>query len=155
MTSQLRVPSQVVTATLTSLQAAGRRNAEGLVLWLGRRADGRIDIVEAFVPEYESDCDYFYISPESMKAILAHLRNTGTFLAAQVHSHPADAFHSLADDERAIVRHRGALSIVIPRFGSTTTVDTFLDDAAIFCLSRENLWMELNAQDTSAAVAVI
>jgi len=35
-------------------------------------------------------------------------------VAAQVHSHPDEAFHSKGDDEWAIVRHEGALSIVVP-----------------------------------------
>lgn len=36
---------------------------------------------------------------------------------ARIHSHPADAFHSAADDANPALTHEGALSIVVPFFG--------------------------------------
>ena len=73
-------------------------------------------IVEAYVPEQEAEVDYFHIPPSGMMALMAHLRERRLGLAAQVHSHPARAFHSLADDKWAIVRHEGAMSrSAVPR----------------------------------------
>jgi hypothetical protein len=37
--------------------------------------------------------------------------------AARIHSHPAEAFHSPADDANPILVHEGALSIVVPFLG--------------------------------------
>jgi hypothetical protein len=36
---------------------------------------------------------------------------------ARIHSHPAEAFHSRADDANPVLTHEGALSIVVPFFG--------------------------------------
>lgn len=36
---------------------------------------------------------------------------------ARIHSHPAEAFHSPADDANPVLTHEGALSIVVPFFG--------------------------------------
>jgi hypothetical protein len=36
---------------------------------------------------------------------------------ARIHSHPAEAFHSRADDANPVLTHEGALSVVVPFFG--------------------------------------
>jgi hypothetical protein len=62
-----------------------------------------------------------------------------------VHSHPAKAFHSRADDEWAIVRHEGALSLVVPDFASRTSADSFATDIAAFVLTSSNEWAEIKS----------
>lgn len=151
---QLNVPAAIVERTLNSLRDAGSRNSEGVVLWLGRRTSG-VDIVEAYIPHYESERDFFWIPRDSMAALLRHLGQTQTFLAAQVHSHPGLAFHSEADDRWAIVRHVGALSLVVPRFAASTTPKTFLTDIAAFSLSSRNQWTELDKADTERLVKMV
>jgi hypothetical protein len=42
----------------------------------------------------------------------------GELLAAQIHAHPGRAYHSGADDQLALVRLPGGLSIVVPDFAS-------------------------------------
>lgn len=151
---ELRVPPEVVATTLTSLRAAGARNAEGVVLWLGRRDSG-IEVVEAYVPEYESEHDFFAIPRDAMAELLRHLGRTQTFLAAQVHSHPRHAFHSEADDTWAIVRHVGALSLVVPWFAAATSIDTFVADIAAFSLSPQNKWLELDPEAVKGLIRIV
>lgn len=64
-------------------------------------------------------------------------------VAAQVHSHPREAFHSKADDRWAIVRHEGALSLVVPNFAIGTMVSTFLDDTKVYRFSASAQWVEV------------
>lgn len=64
-------------------------------------------------------------------------------IVAQVHSHPEEAFHSSADDDWAVIRHEGALSLVVPYFAARTTVETFARDLAAFVLSSRNHWTEI------------
>jgi len=151
----LEITQSSVEQTLHSLQQAGNRDAEGVVLWLGRRQGGLIRVVEAYVPEYESDYDYFSIPRDSMALLLRHLGVTKTFLAAQVHSHPRRAFHSKADDEWAIVRHVGALSLVVPNFASTTTTTTFIRDIAAFSLNEHNEWIEIPPPETRRIITIV
>lgn len=148
MNDVLTIPLEVVKQTLAALKASGIQRHEGVVLWLGRRAPAaRVVVVEAYVPDHEADDDHFRIPPESMTTLLRHLGHTNTFLAAQVHSHPGEAFHSRADDRWAIVRHLGALSVVIPDFATTTAAETFVNDCAAFRLSERNTWDELSDDD--------
>lgn len=42
----------------------------------------------------------------------------GELLAGQIHAHPGRAYHSGADDELALIRLAGGLSIVVPHFAN-------------------------------------
>lgn len=138
---KLKVPIDVVSATLAHLKSDGGQAREGVVLWLGRRAISHVDVVAALRPEQDAGADMFRIPPASMSAIMARLRNEDLMIGAQVHSHPQNAFHSAADDAWAIVRHVGALSLVVPFFGLKTTLASFFDHSAVFVLSAEDKWV--------------
>ena len=137
------VPAPVAAQTLRELRRAGADNRERVVLWLGARSGNSVNVSEAFVPLQEADEDYFWIPPRGMSELLSHLRQNRLMTAAQVHSHPEHAFHSEADDRWAIVRHEGALSLVVPFFGLNTTEESFVGDAAVFQLSKSNSWLEV------------
>jgi proteasome lid subunit RPN8/RPN11 len=137
------VPALVVTQTLRELRRAGADNRERVVLWLGAWSGNSVNVSEAFVPLQEADEDYFWIPPRGMSELLSHLRQNRLMTAAQVHSHPEHAFHSEADDRWAIVRHEGALSLVVPFFGLNTTEENFIEAAAVFQLSKSNRWLEV------------
>ncbi|WP_316213766.1 MULTISPECIES: hypothetical protein [unclassified Bradyrhizobium] len=104
-------------------------------------------IVEAFIPEYTARADVFRIPPASMTALMVHLRSQKLALAAQVHSHPKLAFHSETDDKWAIVRHEGALSIVVPHFAKGVTAANFIEKTATFRLSAEDRWLPVLPYD--------
>src|SRR5437763_818131 len=83
----------------------------------------------------------FHIPPAGMTALHAELRRGRLMVAAQVHSHPGPAFHSKADDRWAIVRHEGALSLVVPDFAVNTTVSNFLDRSKVYRFSASAEWV--------------
>lgn len=136
--SQLNVAKTVVT-----LQRSGQQRHEGIVLWLGRRDGNHINIAEVYEPAHVAKADYFHIPSEGMKALQAELRTKRLMIAAQVHSHPMEAFHSKADDTWAVIRHVGAVSIVLPFFAGETNPDTFFEHAAVFQLSAANQWIQV------------
>jgi hypothetical protein len=142
----LTCPRGIVETSLASLRKAGAKEQEGIILWLAGRANPQL-IVEAYVPQHVAEIDRFWISCEAMIGMLNHLRTTRKSVAAQVHSHPNLAFHSWADDEYAIPRHAGALSIVVPFFGTRTTVVDFQQSSAFFALSPEGKWQPVDAPD--------
>lgn len=137
--SRIKVGRNVVAATIERLQDGGRIGHERAVLWLGEGAH-RID--ELYEPRQRTRADQFYFDGQSMQMLFAHLREKRLRVLAQVHSHPGRAFHSEADDEWAIVRHVGALSLVLPRFAQEATVGNFLSLAATYVLSFGNYWEE-------------
>lgn len=151
---RLRVPTDALNLTISSMRAAGGRRSEGVVLWLGRNEGNTLSICEVYVPDYLAASDFFYIPPPAMSELLGHLGHTETMIAAQVHSHPKDAFHSEADGRWAIVRHEGALSLVLPRFAVDTTAANFMDRVAAFRLNASNAWTEIPRFDLDSIMEV-
>jgi proteasome lid subunit RPN8/RPN11 len=143
MMIKILVPTVIVEQTLAELQTAGTQGHERVVLWLGSKSDNKTEIKEVFVPLQQNASDYFRIPREGMAELMKHLRESNLIIAAQVHSHPAEAFHSQADDYWAIVRHVGALSLVLPYFALRTDRESFAVDAAPFELSETNEWIEV------------
>lgn len=132
-----------VAATLGHLREAGDHHQECVVLWLGRPSEQGIEVVDVYRPEQRAAADMFHIPPDSMAALRATLRRDRVMVAAQVHSHPHEAFHSRADDRWAIVRHVGALSLVVPEFAAHTHVGTFLEHTKVFRFSPSAQWREV------------
>lgn len=154
MQCRVRIASDVVDDTLELLRAAGSSRHEGIVLWLGSDREGAVCVREAYVPVHTSGSDYFHIPPGGMDQLLNHLDSTGTFVAAQVHSHPFEAFHSQADDAWAIVRHCGALSLVVPYFAFGTDSKNFLARVAAFRLSAADEWERIEPSTLSRVLEI-
>lgn len=129
--------------TLQILRASGKRNSEGIVLWLGRRGLDGISVEKVWSPPHRAGTLFFEIPEAAMTQLFKELRSSRQMIAAQVHSHPREAFHSQADDSLAVVRHVGALSLVIPYFARDTDVESFSADAANFVLTASNEWIEI------------
>ena len=134
-------PSDVIHTTLELLRKAGRDGHEGIVLWLGHRVDDHIPVTDAYQPLHTSKADMFHITPAGMNALHNELRPRRLMVAAQVHTHPGRAYHSEADDRWAIVRHVGALSLVLPHFAFDTTVEAFLKTAKVYRFSENGSWL--------------
>lgn len=141
--SMLQIPSALIAETVNHLRAA--RHSERVVLWLGRRQADVVCVCEVFVPIQIADADYFRIPSDGMDALFGHMRTSRLIVAGQVHTHPREAFHSPVDDEWAIVRHEGGLSLVVPRFCQMTTAATFVDDAKVYRLDADDTFVEVPA----------
>ena len=152
MTLPTLVPTWVVAASLDILKDAGTARRECVVLWLGRREATCINVIEAYKPEQIAAEDFFQLPRTSITALFEVLRSRGLMVAAQVHTHPAQAFHSAADDQWAIVRHVDALSLVLPYFARDVGVSSFFGEAAVFRLSSENEWCQVPRADVGRYV---
>jgi hypothetical protein len=149
MTLPMLVPTAVIATSLDILKEAGNKRRECVVLWLGRRDATEISVVEAYRPEQIAAKDFFRLPRSSIVTLFEALRRGGLMVAAQVHTHPTQAFHSAADDRWAIVRHVDALSLVLPYFARNTRLSSFFDDAAVFRLSADNEWREVPRADVA------
>jgi proteasome lid subunit RPN8/RPN11 len=152
MTLPMLVPTRVLAASLDILKDAGHARRECVVLWLGRREIAETTVVEAYRPEQVAAEDFFQLPRSSIAALFDVLRSRGLMVAAQVHTHPAQAFHSAADDQWAIVRHIDALSLVLPYFARDVGVSSFFAEAAVFRLSSENDWCQVPRADVARYV---
>jgi proteasome lid subunit RPN8/RPN11 len=143
-------PPKVIDETIGHLKAAGEVQRECLVLWLGRRLDDSLNVVIAHRPEQQAWRDRFVVDAAEMAALKALLRKDRLMIAGQVHSHPKEAFHSLADDRGAFIRHQGALSFVLPYFARDVLVSSFLTDAALYELDENNRWILVPSEGVRA-----
>jgi hypothetical protein len=118
---EVTVTADVVTSTLETLQAYGHHGCEGLVLWLGNISEQSAYVLRVLIPEQNSisseDGVGYFVEGDTLFRLNRVLASSGLRLIAQVHSHPAHAYHSEADDRYAIVTAEGGLSLVVPNFG--------------------------------------
>jgi hypothetical protein len=63
----------------------------------------------------------------------------GELLAGQIHAHPGAAYHSGADDELALVRLPGGLSIVVPDFARAPLRPR---SWSVYRLGRDGSWRQ-------------
>jgi hypothetical protein len=118
------VPMELVDQTLEPLQAAGREGWEAFVLWGGRLdpAGERLEFVSAYFPEQTTTRSdeglLVLVEGEALFRVNRVFYQEGLILAAQVHSHPTDAYHSETDDAYPLMTLIGGLSAVVPDFGN-------------------------------------
>ena len=141
--------------TIAVLRRGGERGEERVALWLSSAAHHKpAAIIEVYEPDQIAEVDYFRLPPVSMRSLLDHLRSTRRRIVAQIHTHPGRAFHSEVDAEWAIVRHVGALSLVLPYFAATTTFENFLEEVMTYEYSADGDWMHCPNGGLGARVKV-
>lgn len=133
------IPTDTLNQTLQYLKMIGREKREAFALWLGSRTDNKIK--EVYIPEYNSGRNYYQITESGNDELFKYLREKKVMVLAQIHTHPNEAFHSLADDRMATVSHVGGLSFVLPDFGEETSKDNFTEQAKVYRLSQSGDWI--------------
>lgn len=155
MISKLQVKVSVLSDTLRFLHQSGLRNSEGVVLWLGQRTKELSIVTHVYQPIHRAAADFFHIPKEGMAHLMGYMDEHTVSVVAQVHSHPHEAFHSTADNQWAIVRHIGALSLVLPDFARNTTNHNFMDLAATFRLDATNHWVQVQQHALAKYLEVV
>ncbi|MGE0093062.1 MAG: hypothetical protein AB7M05_13810 [Alphaproteobacteria bacterium] len=147
---------EVLRETISILRMGGQRGEERVALWLSTAAVRKPAIVtEVYEPDQIADFDYFRLPPGSMRSLMAHLGSTRRRIVAQIHTHPGRAFHSKVDDEWAIIRHVGALSLVLPRFAAKTTPENFLVKVKTYEYSPTGKWQHRRNIGSSGRVEIV
>lgn len=149
------VPRQVMDDGQNFLRAVGATGREGMVLWVGRREGPTFTVTNLVVPEQRGlrtrDGVCVIVDADELRRLNLELYQHSMQLVAQVHSHPGRAFHSSTDDEFAIARTIGALSLVVPDFA----VRPFsLSDCATYRLSAGGTWDEISHAAASRLIRV-
>ena len=108
------VPLELVDQTLEPLQKAGREGYEAFVLWGGRLDEsGRLVFESAYFPSQTTsrteDGLLVVVEGDALFRVNRAFYREGLTLAAQVHSHPTDAY--------PLMTLVGGLSGVVPDFG--------------------------------------
>lgn len=100
--------------------------------------------LELVVPRQNARRDAYghvnVVVPREGQLDLAATLGPNDLYVARIHSHPADAFHSAADDANPVISFEGGLSIVVPYFG--LGLRRGLDACAVYVFGNGS-WCEL------------
>ena len=123
----LRVPTRLFEETFAMLRSCGRGREECQVLWLGPWRDPSI-VTSVIHSNHHAHWGGFQLDNDWITELWLRLAARNEGIRAQVHTHPANAFHSATDDAWPVVNLDGFLSLVIPNFamGPVTLDATYL-----------------------------
>lgn len=154
--TEMRVPSTVLLEGYEFMRAAGRMRLEGLVLWAGKQQDDIFSVTELIIPKQKglrtADGVCAIVDADEMRRLNMYLYRSSLELAAQVHTHPTDAYHSSTDDENAIATTIGSFSIVVPNFA---VVNYALSECAVYRVDAQGRWLEVDESQRPNLIVVI
>lgn len=149
---EFSVPLELVDQSLEQIQTAGREGYEAFVLWGGTLDDTgeTFHFVSGYFPEQTTsrgkDGLLVTVTGEALFRVNRAFYSEGLTLAAQVHSHPTDAYHSSTDDAYPLMTLVGGLSAVVPDFGQGGR--SRLDEWAWYRLRGPGEWAAVGTELT-------
>ena len=153
---RLKLPKSCALEALDHLRKVGRRRVEGVALWAGVRDGADFHVRLTIVPQqYAGSVEdgLIYVVPgEELHRISILLYEQGLTLAAQIHSHPTEAFHSDTDDAYPIVTVLGGVSVVVPDF-ARDNLDVNL--WAVFRLLPGQGWVGLTPRERAEFIEIV
>jgi hypothetical protein len=148
------VPRHCVDEAHAHLTLVGRQGLEGFALWAGT-ADGDVFRVSDTIPEQTGLRTNLgvcvTVDGQELHRINVWLYGRGLTLAAQLHSHPTDTYHSGTDDIYPIATMTGSLSLVIPDFARAPFS---LETCAIYRLLPPRGWVELRPEEAEQLIVI-
>lgn len=140
MTAPLLLPVAVLNQARAFFETCGAQGCEGTAMIKDGGGDGPRLAVPDQVPR-RSPAGHVSVEVTRRGQLqLALALGPGELYVARIHSHPAEAFHSAADDANPALTHQGALSIVVPFFG--LGLRRGLDACAVL-VRRDTQWHDL------------
>lgn len=138
--SVYRLPHRILDETFAHFRGCGRGKRECQVLWISPW-DASETITKVVHPKHESHIGGFNLHDYWLNDFWLTLARENMGIRIQVHTHPAEAFHSPTDDAFPIIHTVGFLSLVIPNFalGPTSFLDAYLTE-----IQADGHWCEVS-----------
>lgn len=115
----MRPAPGVVEGTQRALCAGSQGRREALVLWAGRpMSASTVLISHVLLPLFESGPRHLVVPQAERLVVAQYLRRERLLAFADLHTHPFEAFLSVADEAAPYSSRDGFLAIVIPSFGT-------------------------------------
>ena len=118
---RFRIEASAIRETVEAIRSAGQGGYELFVIWSGTRDDNVFTVAKVHIPDqvsYKLDAGLCVrIDGAELHRLNVWLYEAQQVIGVQVHSHPADAYHSETDDTYPVATLDGSLSIVLPFFG--------------------------------------
>ena len=118
--TKIILPMNIIKKTLEIFRDYGSKLLEAIALWVGNELKNAFIIKGVWFPNQKNSLISYYVSEINVHLINVRLNKKGYSAIAQIHTHPADAYHSHMDDEYHMLVLPGSFSIVIPDFGNIT-----------------------------------
>lgn len=141
------VPRGIVAESAGTLRSLSDGRREAVILWTGTPQAEEALVRRIVVPSQRAGVLHFDVSLRERLRIAHQLASCGEKLLVQLHTHPAEAFHSPVDDRLALPRHTGAISIVVPDFAETWDGD--LQQVSVNRHLGAGVWEELDGEVVS------
>ena len=142
------IPDSVFNNTVSHLRKVGDSYKEGIAYWSGVLDKNEAHITRTIFadnyPEFQNEERFARVSLDAALKIGEEIHKNNEILFAQIHTHPAKAFHSFVDDEYPISHRIGFVSIVIPNFAQNITS---LSKCKVFEYLGKARWSELSHQE--------
>lgn len=152
----VEVPRALALAAHAHLARAGLARSEGFALWAGRQTGETFAVHETVIPEQQAlrfaDGVCVRVDADELDRINRWLFANRLALIAQLHSHPADAYHSDTDDHYPIVTTVGGLSLVVPNFARHPFS---LGTCAVYRLLPRRGWVELPRARAARLIRIV
>jgi hypothetical protein len=137
------IPATLIEQTVSFLQQVGAEGFEGFILWSGNiSGEETFYFRSSIIPEQHAMLTetglLVTVEGRTLFEVNRAIHSRNEILAAQVHSHPTDAYHSETDDTYPLVTLLGALSVVVPHFARNAPGD--IETWAWYRLSRRAKW---------------
>jgi len=144
----VRLGAGVLEKSFETFRECGRAECECAVFWTGPQDTDGVDGVEH--PVHRRSPYGYEVNDRWLTDFWKRLATGKQMIKAQVHTHPAAAFHSATDDRWAIVSQAGFLSIVIPDFA---TGEISLEGAWIGRLGEDGAWRRVTSAEQAITLA--
>lgn len=143
------IPRSILMETIFFLREVGVEGFEGFVLWAGELLDPQtLRFSATLVPDQNATMTenglLVRVDGKALFEINKSVHARNAILAAQVHSHPTEAYHSSTDDAYPLVTLMGSLSVVVPDFARNAPSD--LPFWAWYRLSKRGRWLPVGKQ---------
>ncbi len=121
LVESISIPTKILVETRAFLVSRGVKGYEGLVFWIGKRTrQGHAVVTKVYIPkEQVARRTPLGVSVELPAIGFSKLLDSTApdeIILVKVHSHPREAFLSVADAANHMFRFEGAVQIIVPDF---------------------------------------
>ena len=138
------------------LRKAGLKGYEAVVLFAGTPEENSFFIKKLYIPFQTSykgpEGLMFRVDQKELLILDDWLYDNNLSLFCQMHTHPGEAYHSIADDRNCIVTTTGGISIVIPDFARAPIDPTIW---AVYRLVHKAGWIEIDKNLTDTCIEIV
>jgi len=150
------IPREFIESIYKEFRQTGEEGYERLALFAGKKKGLVFTVTNLIFPVQHLTKGprgvSFYVDGNELERIGEWLYENSCHLMAQVHSHPAEAYHSEADDELAIITGIGGISIVVPDYGNS---DAYFSNSAFYRLLPGSGWTEQSQAKIRSLIQII